>query len=147
MDRPLVGGGVASTQNRAVFQRYVPGQPPRAAHSIYFQVLGDQGPIGLGIFLAIGIAGWVNSGRIIRLGRRKPEFGWAVHLGRMMQVSFISYIVAGATLSMAYYTVFYVSVVMVSTVRAMLLRVEREAVRPQARASRRWLRPTAATAQ
>jgi putative inorganic carbon (HCO3(-)) transporter len=147
MDRPLVGGGIGSTENRAVFQRYVPERPPRAAHSIYFQVLGDQGPIGLGIFLAIGIAGWVNSGRIIRLGRRKPEFGWAVHLGRMMQVSFISYFVVGAALSMAYYTVFYVSVVIISTVRVMLLRAEHAAAKPQARASRRWLRPTAATAQ
>jgi len=145
MDRPLVGGGVASTENAGVFQRYVPGRLPRAAHSLYFQVLGDQGPIGLVIFLAIGIAGWVNCGKIIRLARRKPEFGWAAHLGRMMQVSFISYFVAGAGLSMAYYTVFFVSVVIVSTVKAMLLRLEREAMRPQARARRQSLRPATAT--
>jgi hypothetical protein len=107
-------------------------------------VLGDQGPIGLVIFLAIGVAGWLNCGKIIRLARRKPEFSWAVQLGRMMQVSFVSYFVAGAGLSMAYYTVFFVSVVIVSTVKAMLLRHEREGA-PQALPGRRSLRPAAAT--
>jgi putative inorganic carbon (HCO3(-)) transporter len=147
VDRPVVGGGLASTEVRQVFRQYVPDRLPRAAHSIYFQVLGDQGFIGLGIFLAIGLAGLLNTRKLIKLSRRRPEFSWAFHLGRMMEVSFITYFVGGAALSMAYYSVFFVSVVIVSTVKAMLLRVEREAVRPQARASRRWLRPTAATAQ
>ena len=136
MDRPMVGGGVASTENKAVFHRYVPGRPARAAHSIYFQVLGDQGFIGLGIFMAICLAGLLNTRTIIKLSQRRPEFSWAFHLGRMMQVSFISYLVGGAGLSMAYYTVFYVSVVVVSTVKAMLLRAEHAAAEPRARVSR-----------
>jgi putative inorganic carbon (hco3(-)) transporter len=143
-DRPLLGGGVASTENKAVFQRYVPGRPARAAHSIYFQVLGDQGIIGLAIFLAIGLVGLLNSQMLIKLSRRRPEFIWAFHLGRMMQVSFVTYFVGGAALSMAYYTVFYVSVVIVSTVKVMLLRAERAAADPRARVSRgRLLRPAA----
>ena len=132
----MVGGGVASTENKAVFHRYVPGRPARAAHSIYFQVLGDQGFIGLGIFMAICLAGLLNTRTIIKLSQRRPEFSWAFHLGRMMQVSFISYLVGGAGLSMAYYTVFYVSVVVVSTVKAMLLRAEHAAAEPRARVSR-----------
>jgi probable O-glycosylation ligase (exosortase A-associated) len=146
LDRPLIGGGVASTENVFVFQRYVPGRPPRAAHSIYFQVLGDQGFIGLGIFLMIGLAGWINSRKIIILGKKRAEYGWAVELGRMMQVSFISYLVAGAGLSMAYYSVFFVQVVIVSTVKAMLLQAERQAAQAQAPATTRvsrggFLRP------
>ena len=127
-DRPLLGGGLATTEVGAVFHQYVPGRPQRAAHSIYFQVLGDQGPIGLLIFLGIGVVGWLNTRSIIRLSKGKPEFEWAWHLGRMMQVSFISYFVAGAALSMAYYTVFFVSVVIVALVKEILVKAERAAV-------------------
>ena len=68
-DRPLVGGGLATTEVAAIFRQYVPGRPQRAAHSIYFQVLGDQGLIGLMIFLGIGVVGWLNTRSVIRLSR------------------------------------------------------------------------------
>jgi putative inorganic carbon (hco3(-)) transporter len=146
-DRPLLGGGLATTEVGAVFHKYVPGRPQRAAHSIYFQVLGDQGLIGLLIFLGIGVVGWLNTRSIIRLAKGKPEFEWAWHLGRMMQVSFISYFVAGAALSMAYYTVFFVSVAIVALVKAILVKAERAATRPTAERVRRggFLRPTTAS--
>jgi putative inorganic carbon (hco3(-)) transporter len=146
-DRPLLGGGLATTEVGAVFHKYVPGRPQRAAHSIYFQVLGDQGPIGLMIFLGIGVVGWLNTRSIIRLSKGKPEFEWAWHLGRMMQVSFISYFVAGAALSMAYYSVFFLSVVIVALVREILVKAERAAVQPAGRISRSgFLRPAEAPA-
>jgi probable O-glycosylation ligase (exosortase A-associated) len=144
-DRPLVGGGLATTEVGPVFHKYVPDRPQRAAHSIYFQVLGDQGVIGLMIFLGIGVVGWLNTLSVVRLARGKPEFEWAWHLGRMMQVSFISYFVAGAALSMAYYTVFFLSVVIVALVKAILVNAERTAVQPIERVRRGgFLRPAAA---
>src|SRR4051812_25912993 len=143
-DRPLVGGGLATTEVGAIFHQYVPGRPQRAAHSIYFQVLGDQGPIGLLLFLGIGVVGWLNTRSVIRLSKGKPEFEWAWHLGRMMQVSFISYFVAGAALSMAYYTVFYLSVAIMALVRKILVRAEQAAVQPAERVMRGgFLRPAA----
>jgi probable O-glycosylation ligase (exosortase A-associated) len=146
-DRPLLGGGLATTEVGAVFHKYVPGRPQRAAHSIYFQVLGDQGPIGLMIFLSIGVVGWLNTRSIIRLSKGKPELEWAWHLGRMMQVSFISYFVAGAALSMAYYSVFFLSVVIVALVREILVKAERTAVQPAGRVRRGgFLRPADAPA-
>jgi probable O-glycosylation ligase (exosortase A-associated) len=146
-DRPLLGGGLATTEVGAVFHKYVPGRPQRAAHSIYFQVLGDQGPIGLMIFLSIGVVGWLKTRSIIRLSKGKPEFEWAWHLGRMMQVSFISYFVAGAALSMAYYSVFFLSVVIVALVREILVKAERTAVQPAGRVRRGgFLRPADAPA-
>lgn len=146
-DRPLLGGGLATTEVGAVFHKYVPGRPQRAAHSIYFQVLGDQGPIGLMIFLSVGVVGWLNTRSIIRLSKAKPEFEWAWHLGRMMQVSFISYFLAGAALSMAYYSVFFLSVVIVALVKEILVKAERAAVQPAGRVRRGgFLRPAEAPA-
>ena len=65
----------------------------------------------------------------------------------MMQVSFISYFVAGAALSMAYYTVFFLSVAIVALVKEILVRAERSAVKPAERVMRGgFLRPAAAPA-
>ena len=140
-DRPLLGEGWRRPKS-APSSTHVPGRPQRAAHSIYFQVLGDQGAIGLMIFLGIGVVGWLNTRSIIRLSKGKPEFEWAWHLGRMMQVRFISYLSPGAALSMAYYTVFFVSVAIVALVKAILVKAERAAVQPVERVRRGgFLRP------
>ena len=63
----------------------------------------------------------------------------------MMQVSFISYFVAGAALSMAYYTVFFLSVAIMALVKEILVKAERSAVKPAERVMRGgFLRPAAA---
>ena len=49
----------------------------RAAHSIYFEVLGDQGVPGLAIFLAIAVLALLNASRVIRACRGSFEFSWA----------------------------------------------------------------------
>lgn len=120
LDRPLVGGGISSTEDPRVFERYNPGREARAAHSLYFQVLGDQGFVGLGLFLGIAWVGWRNTAAIIRVARGRPELGWACDLARMFQIGFVSYFVAGMALSMAYYGVFFVMTVMAATVNGMV---------------------------
>jgi len=53
LDRPIFGGGFA-VYEPDVFARYAPDPLDiHSAHSIYFQVLGDQGPIGLLILLLV----------------------------------------------------------------------------------------------
>ena len=44
-------GGGFSIYESAVFARYAPDPEARAAHSIYFQVLGEHGFVGLFLFL------------------------------------------------------------------------------------------------
>ena len=68
----------------AAFRTYLgPDAGSHAAHSIYFQVLGDNGFIGLGIFLAIlGLLQWhcvkIMRGASHESGRRKaqPPSSW-----------------------------------------------------------------------
>ena len=50
--RPLTGGGFG-TFSPPVFARYSPDVEWRAAHSIYFEVLAEQGYPGEFLFLAI----------------------------------------------------------------------------------------------
>jgi len=105
-DRVFGGGFMVSTST--IFQIYSP-EPDRvhAAHSIYFQVLGEHGFIGLGLWMAIGVSTWWAARDLIRMGRLKPEYKWASDLGPMIQVSMISYASAGAFLSLAYYDLPY----------------------------------------
>ena len=91
-----------------VFARYAPNpEDVHAAHSIYFQVLGEHGFIGLALFLLVGITTWHTAGRLVAAGKRSAEDRWAGELGAMVQVSMVGYAVGGAFLSLAYFDLPY----------------------------------------
>ena len=99
----VTGGGFILTVPW-IFAKYAPNPNMIfVAHSIYFQMMGEHGFVGLIIFLSIGVLSWYNSTRMIALGKADPAKKWAADLGRMVQVSLIGYAAAGAFLSMAYY--------------------------------------------
>jgi probable O-glycosylation ligase (exosortase A-associated) len=103
----IMGGGYRLTVNW-IFAKYAPN--PRVifvAHSIYFQMMGEQGYIGLLLFLNVGALTWLNARRMIRLAKRDPTLKWAADLGAMIQVSMVGYAVTGAFLSMAYFDLPY----------------------------------------
>jgi probable O-glycosylation ligase (exosortase A-associated) len=106
-DRPLVGGGF-DTFDKDLFVKYAP--EPNAfhdAHSIYFEVLGEHGFVGLALFLAIGVLALRNGTWIIRHTRDRPGLRWARDLAAMTQVSLIGYAVGGAFLGLAYFDLYY----------------------------------------
>jgi probable O-glycosylation ligase (exosortase A-associated) len=109
----LFGGGFMM-YTRDVFAMYSP-DPDRvhAAHSIYFQVLGEHGFVGLFIFLGIGAATWMYCQRLIAAGRSDANLKWAADLGAMTQVSMVGFAVGGAFLSLAYFDMPYYQMVAV----------------------------------
>ena len=110
-DRPLVGGGFEPYTSR-VFAKYAPDPLNlQAAHSIYFQMLGEHGYVGLVLFLLLGIASWIMARRILRASRDRPDYSWAGNLARAMQVSFIGFAVGGAFVNIAYWEVVYFEIV------------------------------------
>ena len=59
-DNVFGGGFMIWTSN--IFQIYAPvGDDPHAAHSIYFQIMGEHGFIGLFLFMAVGVSTWPTS--------------------------------------------------------------------------------------
>ena len=124
-DRFLGGGFMIWTG--AVFQMYAPvPDDPHAAHSIYFQVLGEHGFMGLFIFLSIGVATWISARWLIKAGRTDPQFRFAASLGPMVQVSMIGYAVTGAFLSLAYFDLPY-NVMVMAAVAQRIVRQEQAA--------------------
>lgn len=79
----------------------------RAAHSIYFMVMGEHGFIGLFLFLLLWTLVWFSAGRLRVQGRALPQTQWLSDLGSMCQVSLAGYAVGGAFLSLSYYDLPY----------------------------------------
>jgi probable O-glycosylation ligase (exosortase A-associated) len=103
----FMGGGFM-VFNPSMFRIYAPNPMDyHAAHSIYFQVLGEHGYVGLAIFLSLIAASWHTAGRIIKSAKHRPDLKWASDLAAMSQVSLLGYMVGGAFLSLAYYDYFY----------------------------------------
>ena len=105
-DRPLGGGFYIYTNE--IFARYAPVPDDiHAAHSIYFQVLGEHGYVGLILFLSVGLFTFRSAYRIRRQAKDREDARWLYHLAGMMQVSMIGYAVGGAFLSLAYFDLPY----------------------------------------
>lgn len=106
-------GGGFMIWTGSVFAIYAPDpDDPHAAHSIYFQVLGEHGFVGLFIFMAIGAATWMTARQLVKIGKQSPDQKWAWDLGAMVQVSMMGYGITGAFLSLAYYDLPYNVMVM-----------------------------------
>ncbi len=137
LDRPLTGGGMHAIQHGDVwgaqarnFQMLdiVPSLPlgtfPRAAHSIYFEVLGDMGFTGLGLFLLLVASAWRDAGLVRRLVREagRPELEWASRLAGHLRISLLAFMVSGGLLSAAYRDVDYLLVSLLAATRLIVRR-------------------------
>lgn len=78
-----------------------------AAHSIYFQVLGNHGFIGLFLFLSIWVVTWRSASWLRTHCAKIPQAAWCADLGAMCQVCLLGYAVGGAFLSLAYFDLPY----------------------------------------
>lgn len=114
----IIGGGF-SVYEPSVFARYAPDPTDiHAAHSIYFQVLGEHGWPGLLIWLSIWWYTWRGAAWLRANGKESDDTQWCRNLGSMCQVSLIGYAVGGAFLSLAYFDLPYNIMVMVVTAKA-----------------------------
>ncbi|MGK5080801.1 putative O-glycosylation ligase, exosortase A system-associated [Janthinobacterium sp. HLX7-2] len=112
----FLGGGF-DVSDAAIFARYAPNpMDVHAAHSIYFQALGEHGFVGLFLYLALGIATWHTASVIIRLTRGNAELRWAHGLATMSQASLIGFAVGGAFLSLLYFDMpYYLMAALIAT--------------------------------
>jgi putative inorganic carbon (hco3(-)) transporter len=91
-----------------VIARYAPDPTSlQGPHSIYFQIMGEHGFIGLFLFLGIGASTWFTCAAMRREARGRPDLKWVGDLGSMIQVSMIGFAVGGAFLGLAYFDLPY----------------------------------------
>lgn len=103
-----ITGGGANTFTTEMFQKYAPvPEDVHDVHSIYFEMLGEQGWIGLIIFLTLAAFTWLTCNKLAKSSRKNPDQKWISDLMPMLQVSLIGYYVSGAFLGLAYFDLYY----------------------------------------
>lgn len=118
----LFGGGFEIAEPSAFF-RYAPNpNDVHAAHSIYFQALGEHGFIGLFLYLLLGWLTWRSASWIGRHAPTDPNWQWAPRLALMIQASLIGFAVGGAFLSLLYFDVPYYLLAAVVATRLLIER-------------------------
>jgi probable O-glycosylation ligase (exosortase A-associated) len=118
LDHPFVGLGFNSTATAQIWQQYVPDlnsinfgvytPPPTkgfVAHSIYFEVLGNQGIMGFILFGLILASTYLNINHLLKHHYDKNT--WQHQLLKAVKVSLLTYCVAGSALSAAYFELLY----------------------------------------
>ena len=121
-DHPLVGGGFEAFQPD-LFQQYAPNPlDVHDAHSIYFQMLGEHGFVGLFLFLLLAWLAWRMASSTIRKCRDNPDLMWARQLSAMTQVGLIGYWVGGAFLGLGYFDLYYHMICIIVLTHAVVTR-------------------------
>jgi putative inorganic carbon (HCO3(-)) transporter len=115
-DYPIAGGGFKVFVDRATYDMYLP-EYPRAfghdAHSIYFNLLGEHGWVGLGIFLVVVGMSLLRLQQLRQLAKAHPQVMWAANYAHMLQASLATYLATGAFLSVAYFDLAYLLLILV----------------------------------
>jgi len=93
----------------------------RAAHSVYFQVMGDHGFAGLAIFLAILGFTFFKASLLSRKVKRLGGPEWIRNLASMLQLSLFAYALGGAALSFAYFELYWAIVALIIVLEARVL--------------------------
>jgi probable O-glycosylation ligase (exosortase A-associated) len=123
MRHPFFGGGFKSLETYPIWKSLSedffaypffytgealpdPGKP-HAAHSVYFQVLGDHGFLGLGIYLAFLLRAFAGARRVARSAKAHVETHWIAALGIMLQLCIFAFCLGGAALSFAYFDLMF----------------------------------------
>jgi probable O-glycosylation ligase (exosortase A-associated) len=119
LDRPLVGGGPFAVQTADVWPLYIPRYDPeqwfrsgtdvdrpRAAHSMYFQVLGDTGFLGFFVYMAMLTSAILLLRKTLRAARANGDPDIA-GLCKALFLSLGAILVGGAALSIAYWDLIF----------------------------------------
>jgi probable O-glycosylation ligase (exosortase A-associated) len=116
---PFFGGGFKALENFPVWQAltqefgsfswfYTGNNVPdpdrvHAAHSVYFQVLGDHGFAGLAIYLGFLAGAFYKARNVARTARRLKLPDWIPRLAVTLQLTLFAFCLGGLSLSFAYF--------------------------------------------
>lgn len=92
---PIVGAGMEAFAGRL------------DVHSIYFEMIGEHGWVGFGLFILLGWWTWRAGTWVRRRTKGITELRWAADLTSMIQVSLVGYATSGAFLGLAYFDYYY----------------------------------------
>jgi probable O-glycosylation ligase (exosortase A-associated) len=138
-DRPLIGAGFKYdySTNRERWLSYV-GEEYRempggvqAAHSAYFQILGQHGFVALGLYVLLLALTLATLTRLRSQTKRSPEIAWVGTYADGLRISVVAFAVSGAFIDVAYFDLYFIIVAM-SAILSRELKTVREPARAPA---------------
>ncbi len=128
-DRPITGGGFGIFRGREkIYEKYYPEATRRRnVHSVYFEVLGTQGFVGMFIFLALGFATLRTCTWIQKQSRNRPELKKEFLFSVMLKLSLVAYAVGGAFLNLSTYDLFFLLLATATLCKGVVMRKLSEA--------------------
>jgi putative inorganic carbon (hco3(-)) transporter len=132
LSHPLTGGGFDIYTDEAAFPHFVPPSLRgylygknihlHSSHSIYFQMLGEHGFVGLGLFLMLLGSCFMSMRRLREQAITHTQLQWVVPYTNMFEVTLLAYMISGATLGRAYFDFFYQVVALVIVLKLLAAR-------------------------
>lgn len=101
LKHPLTGAGLRNPYQQDLAAKVDPVRAPRAkaAHSIYFEMLGGAGFVGLFLYLMLLATAYYTANRLYRDASAGPH-SWSSRLGYYGQMALVVFGVGGASTSM-----------------------------------------------
>ncbi len=129
LEYPITGGGFDVYTDKGIFPTFV---PPRlrnklyglsgglhSSHSVYFELLGEQGFVGLGLFVLLIVSCFQSLRKLRKQSRMYSELSWVEPYTHMFELTILAYLVNGITLGRAYFDFLYQVVALVVVVKVL----------------------------
>lgn len=108
-----------------MFLLYAPHpEDPHDAHSIWFEILGEHGWVGLALFFSIGTMAFFGAGWVKKQVAANPQVldSRMGDLAAMLQVSILGYAASGSFLGLGYFDYYYAMVALVVILKFLVMR-------------------------
>ena len=146
VSRPFTGAGFKALSTPDIWAIYYgPGYwSTYDPHSIYFQLLGEHGLLGFGLYMGMFISTLLTLRRLRKRWRNHPDNGYLSHYAEMTQLSLYPFLVCGAFIPVAYLDISYLLVATTSILFVLSHEAERAEAPSPVQHSKR---PSAVTAR
>jgi probable O-glycosylation ligase (exosortase A-associated) len=94
----------------------------KASHNSYIEAAGEHGIVGFVLYILIVLSVIVHLSSVVKACRYDPQLFWARDLARLMQLSFVGYLVGSLVINHAFFEYFYVQVGLVAILHMLVVK-------------------------
>lgn len=112
---PITGGGFN------VFELSV----GKASHNSYVEAAGEHGIVGFILYILLLVTAIAHLSGVMKVCRNDHNLFWARDLARLMQLSFVGYLVGGLVINHAFFEYFYIQISIVAALHIIVSKTAR----------------------
>ena len=125
LEHPLTGVGLRNSYEEHIARQVDLTRTPRAAHSIYFEILGGTGFVGLFIYLSLLAVAFLKAASAYTKYQHARFGQWRSSFGYYAQISLAVFAIGGASVSMEMWEGYLLIIALIASLK----RIEPEIVR------------------